>query len=53
MSWPGNRAITYHVARVRQLVIDEFSPGELARLAAAAERTMARINTSGWLQELG
>ena len=42
-----------HVACVRQLVIDEFSPAELARLAAAAERIMARVDASSWRQELG
>lgn len=42
-----------HVACVRQLVIDEFSPAELARLAAAAERIMARVDASNWRQELG
>jgi DNA-binding MarR family transcriptional regulator len=41
-----------HVACVRQLVIDEFSPAELARLRAAAERITARVGASAWRQEL-
>ena len=41
-----------HVACVRQLVIDEFSPAELARLAAASERIIAQVDASSWRQEL-
>jgi DNA-binding MarR family transcriptional regulator len=42
-----------HVACVRQLVIDEFSPAELARLAVASERIIAQVDASSWRQELG
>jgi DNA-binding MarR family transcriptional regulator len=42
-----------HVACVRQLVIDEFSPAELARLEAASERITAQVDASSWRQELG
>jgi DNA-binding MarR family transcriptional regulator len=41
-----------HVACVRQLVIDEFSPAERLRLAAYADRIVARIHDSEWRQEL-
>jgi DNA-binding MarR family transcriptional regulator len=41
-----------HVAAVRKLVIDEFQPAELKRLANAAERIVARIESSEWDQEL-
>jgi DNA-binding MarR family transcriptional regulator len=41
-----------HVACVRQLVIAEFNPAELARLRAAAERIVARVDASSWRQEL-
>jgi len=41
-----------HVAGVRQLVIDEFSPAELARLRRFAERIVARVDASSWRQEL-
>jgi DNA-binding MarR family transcriptional regulator len=41
-----------HVACVRQLVIDEFSPAELTRLRTAAERITARVGASAWQQEL-
>ena len=42
-----------HVACVRELIIDEFSPAELAGLAAAAERIIAHVEASNWRQELG
>jgi DNA-binding MarR family transcriptional regulator len=41
-----------HVACVRQLVIDEFSPKELAQLRIACDRIDARIEASAWKQEL-
>ena len=36
-----------HVAHVRSLVIDALSPEQLRRLGLAADRVMARIDTSG------
>jgi DNA-binding MarR family transcriptional regulator len=36
-----------HVARVRELVIDGFSPRELRQLRDAADRLLARIDASG------
>jgi DNA-binding MarR family transcriptional regulator len=36
-----------HVARVRSLVIDAFSPTELRRLHDASERLLARLEASG------
>jgi len=42
-----------HVACVRQLIIDDFSPAELARLAAVSERIIAQVDASSWRQELG
>jgi DNA-binding MarR family transcriptional regulator len=41
-----------HVAAVRQLVIDEFSPAELAQLRALCERIAARVDASAWTLEL-
>jgi DNA-binding MarR family transcriptional regulator len=41
-----------HVSAVRQLVVDEFSPAELAQLRAASERVVARVDESVWKQEL-
>jgi len=42
-----------HVACVRQLIIDDFSPAELARLAAVSEHIIAQVDASSWRQELG
>jgi DNA-binding MarR family transcriptional regulator len=41
-----------HVACVRQLVITGFSPTELKRLAAYADRIVERVDVSEWRQEL-
>ena len=41
-----------HVACVRQLVIDEFSPAELAQLRALCDRIVARVEASAWKQQL-
>jgi DNA-binding MarR family transcriptional regulator len=41
-----------HVEAVRQLVIDGFSPSELAKLRAFCERIDARIDASDWKQPL-
>jgi DNA-binding MarR family transcriptional regulator len=41
-----------HVAAVRRLVIDEFSPPELEQLRAFCERIVARVEASEWRQEL-
>src|SRR5580704_12465777 len=41
-----------HVAAVRQLVIDEFSPTELDQLRAYCERIVARVDASAWTQPL-
>jgi DNA-binding MarR family transcriptional regulator len=39
-----------HVAAVRQLVIDEFSPTELDQMRDFCERIDARVNASEWKQ---
>ena len=41
-----------HVAAVRQLVIDEFSPAELDQLREFCERIAARVDESEWKQPL-
>jgi DNA-binding MarR family transcriptional regulator len=41
-----------HVAAVRQLVIDEFSPTELDQLRQFCERIVVRIDASEWRQPL-
>jgi DNA-binding MarR family transcriptional regulator len=41
-----------HVAAVRQLVIDEFSPTELVQLREYCERIVARVDASAWTQPL-
>ena len=41
-----------HVAAVRQLVIDEFSPAELDQLREFCERIVARVDASKWKQPL-
>ena len=41
-----------HVAAVRQLVVDEFSPSELDQLRRFCERIVARVEASAWRQEL-
>jgi DNA-binding MarR family transcriptional regulator len=41
-----------HVEAVRQLVIDEFSSTELAKLQAFCERIVARVDASAWKQPL-
>ena len=41
-----------HVAAVRQLVIDEFSPAELDQLREFCERIVARVDASAWKQPL-
>jgi DNA-binding MarR family transcriptional regulator len=41
-----------HVESVRQLVIDEFSPTELAKLQVFCERIVARVGASAWKQPL-
>ena len=41
-----------HVAAVRQLVIDEFSPSELDQLSEFCERIVARVDASAWKQPL-
>ena len=37
-----------HVEAVRQLVIDEFNPTELAKLRDFCERIVARVDASAW-----
>ena len=46
------RSAPAHVDSVRQLVIDEFSPTELAKLQAFCERIVARVYASTWKQSL-
>lgn len=41
-----------HVAAVRQLVFDEFSPAELDQLREFCERIVARVDASAWKQPL-
>jgi DNA-binding MarR family transcriptional regulator len=41
-----------HVAAVRQLVFDEFSPAELDQLREFCERIVARVDGSDWKQPL-
>jgi DNA-binding MarR family transcriptional regulator len=41
-----------HVEAVRQLVVDEFSPTELAKLQAFCDRIVARVDASAWKQPL-
>jgi DNA-binding MarR family transcriptional regulator len=41
-----------HVAAVRQLVVDEFSPTELDQLRGFCERIVARVDASAWKQPL-
>jgi DNA-binding MarR family transcriptional regulator len=41
-----------HVAAVRQLVIDEFSPAELNRLGKLCDRMFGRVEASEWSLEL-
>jgi DNA-binding MarR family transcriptional regulator len=41
-----------HVEAVRQLVIDEFSPTELAKLRVCCERIVARVDASAWKRRL-
>ena len=41
-----------HVEAVRQLVVDEFSPTELAKLRAFCERIVARVDASAWKRPL-
>jgi DNA-binding MarR family transcriptional regulator len=41
-----------HVDCVRELVIDGFSPAELAQLQELCDRIAARIEVSDWKQEL-
>jgi DNA-binding MarR family transcriptional regulator len=41
-----------HVAAVRQLVINEFSPTELDQLREYCERIVARVDASAWTQPL-
>jgi DNA-binding MarR family transcriptional regulator len=41
-----------HVAAVRQLVIDEFTPAELDQLREFGERIVARVDASEWKQPL-
>jgi len=41
-----------HVAAVRQLVFDEFSPAELDQLRGFCERIVARVDASAWKQPL-
>jgi DNA-binding MarR family transcriptional regulator len=41
-----------HVAAVRELVIDEFSPVELNQLLEFCQRIMARVDSSAWKQSL-
>jgi DNA-binding MarR family transcriptional regulator len=41
-----------HVAAVRQLVIDEFTPAELDQLREFGERIVARVDASDWKQPL-
>ena len=41
-----------HVAAVRQLVIDEFSPTEFDQLRGFCERIVARVDASAWKQPL-
>ena len=46
------RSAPAHVEAVRQLVIDDFSPAELAKLRALSERIVARVDASAWKQPL-
>jgi DNA-binding MarR family transcriptional regulator len=46
------RSAPAHVEAVRQLVIDELSPTELAKLDALCERILARVDASAWKQPL-
>jgi DNA-binding MarR family transcriptional regulator len=46
------RSAPAHVEAVRQLVIDELSPTELAKLSAFCERILARVDASAWKQPL-
>lgn len=41
-----------HVAAVRRLVMDEFSPRELAQLERLADRISSRVDDSDWKQPL-
>jgi DNA-binding MarR family transcriptional regulator len=41
-----------HVGAVRQLVIDGFSPAELAKLRSFCERIVAHVDASEWKQPL-
>ena len=41
-----------HAACVRELVIEEFSAGELEQLQELSERIVGRIDASSWKQEL-
>jgi DNA-binding MarR family transcriptional regulator len=41
-----------HVDAVRQLVIDGFTPAELAKLRAFCDRIVAHIDASAWTQPL-
>jgi DNA-binding MarR family transcriptional regulator len=41
-----------HVAAVRQLVIDEFTPAELDQLREFGDRIVARVDASEWKQLL-
>jgi DNA-binding MarR family transcriptional regulator len=46
------RSAPAHVEAVRQLVIDDFSAADLAKLRALCERIVARIDASAWKQPL-
>ena len=41
-----------HVAAVRRLVIDDFSPRQLAQLERLADRITSRVDDSDWKQPL-
>ena len=41
-----------HVACVREVVIDEFTPGELDQLRQLCDRIVVRIDASAWRQQL-
>jgi hypothetical protein len=41
-----------HVAAVRALVVDEFSPADLADLRESCKRIVTKIESSSWNQEL-
>lgn len=41
-----------HVAAVRQLVFDEFSPAELDQMREFCEQILARVDASAWKQPL-